>query len=329
MESQNLLRARVCFAAQERYRILLKGVEHDAVPAGNLRWDGELPAVGDWVEVRLTGGDLAVIETVCQRTTAISRKQPGSGHGEQVLAANVDLVAIVMALDRDFNLRRLERYLVLAVECGASTIVALNKVELCEDPGAKIAQIRSIAPEIACVAMSAIESVEPLRKHIGGGTAVLLGSSGVGKSTIVNSLLGEERQLTRPVREHDSRGQHATTHRMLFPLPGGGALIDTPGLRELGLWASQLALDEAFADIAKIATGCRYADCRHDAEPGCAVADALAGGLLEPGRWASYLKLQREVRYLERSTNSTVAAEEKRKWKSIHKAMRHHPKYRR
>ncbi len=329
MEFQSLLRARVCFAAQERYRILLNGLEYDAVPTGSLRWDGELPAVGDRVEVRLTGGRLAVIEAVCQRTTTISRKQPGSGHGEQVLAANVDLVAIVMALDRDFNLRRLERYLVLAAECGAAKIIALNKVELCEDPGVKIAEIGAIAPQIDCVAMSAIESVEPLRKHIGGGTVVLLGSSGVGKSTIVNGLLGEERQVTRAVRESDSRGQHATTHRMMFPLPGGGALIDTPGLRELGLWASQPALDEAFADVANIAAGCRYRDCGHVAEPGCAVAAALASGLIEPGRWASYLKLQGEVRYLERTTNKTVAAEEKRKWKNMHKAMRHHPKYRR
>lgn len=329
MEFQNLPRARVCFAAQERYRILLNGVEYDAVPAGSLRWDGELPAVGDWVDVRLTGGELAVIEAVRQRTTAISRKQPGRGHGEQVLAANVDLVAIVMALDRDFNPRRLERYLVLAAECGAEKIVVLNKVELCGDPGVKTAEIRAIAPETVCITMSAIESVEPLRKWIGRGTAVLLGSSGVGKSTIINGLLGEERQVTRAVRECDSRGQHATTHRMLIPLPGGGALIDTPGLRELGLWAGQSALDEAFADVADLAAGCRYRDCGHGAEPGCAVATALAGGLLAPDRWASYLKLQREVRYLARTTSRTVAAEEKRKWKNLHKAMRQHPKDRR
>jgi ribosome biogenesis GTPase / thiamine phosphate phosphatase len=325
------VRARVSFAAQERYRIIVEGRECDAVPAGALRWDGSLPAVGDWVKARWPDASLAVIEEVLPRANAISRKQPGRGHDEQVLAANVDLVILVAALDHDFNPRRLERYLVLAAECGARALVALNKAELCEDVAARVAEVQAIAPGVACVTLSAIDSVEPLRAWIGTGTVVLLGSSGAGKSTIVNGLLGGERQrqATQPVREHDSRGRHTTTHRMLFALPGGGALIDTPGLRELGLWAGQPALDEVFSEIVELASRCRFADCSHAGEPGCAVSAARTEGVIEADRWASYQKLQAEVRYLERSTDKAAGAAEKQKWKVIHKAMRHHPKYRR
>jgi ribosome biogenesis GTPase len=306
--------ARVSFAAQERYRILIDSAEIDAVPAGTLRWDGTLPAVGDWVDVRMAGDELAVIENVLSRTTVISRRHVGRAHDEQILAANVDLIVVVMALDRDFNVRRLERYLVLAAESGAGVLIALNKAELCDDPAARLAEIELVAPGVPCVILSAIESVAALLPYIGGGAVVLLGSSGVGKSTIVNALLGEGRQAAREVRESDCRGKHTTTHRMLLPLPGGGALIDTPGLRELSLWASQPALDEAFSDIAALAAGCRFRDCSHADEPGCAVV-----GAVDPTRWASYLKLQGEIRH----------HSEKKRWKTIHKAMRHHPKYQR
>ena len=281
--SDYLVRARVCEAAQEHYCLRFEdGAECDAVPAGVLRWSAELPAVGDWVLARRADATLALIENVEPRTTCISRQRPGGG-GEQVLAANVDLIAIVMGLDGDYNLRRLERYLVLAAASGAEAMVALNKMDVCAEWSARLA----------------------------------------------NALLGESRQATQPVRESDSRGRHTTTRRMLIELPDGGALIDTPGLRELALWAGQDSVDDVFAGIAALARQCRFHDCAHAGEPDCAVSAALKTGELEPARWASYQKLLAEARYHEHSVDQRAAAETKRKWKVIHKAIRHHPKYNR
>lgn len=325
--SDFLVRARVCDASQEHYCLRFEdGAECDAVPAGALRWSAELPAVGDWVRARRADATLALIEQVEQRTTCISRQRPGGG-GEQVLAANVDLIVIVMGLDGDYNLRRLERYLVLAAASGAEAMVALNKTDACEDWLARLADVRAIASN--AVALSARESVAPIAGVAAGRTVVLLGSSGAGKSTIANALLGEVRQATRPVRESDSRGRHTTTRRMLIELPSGGALIDTPGLRELALWAGQESVDEVFDGIATLARQCRFRDCTHAGEPGCAVSAALETGQLETARWASYQKLLAEARHHERTVDQGVAMAEKRKWKAIHKAMRHHPKYNR
>jgi ribosome biogenesis GTPase len=325
--SDSLVRARVCEAAQEHYCLRFPdGSECDAVPAGVLRWNAELPAVGDWVRVRRADAALALIENVEPRTTCISRQRPGGG-GEQVLAANVDLIVIVMGLDGDYNLRRLERYLVLAAASGATGLVALNKVDICPEWPARLAEVLAVTSHAA--ALSARESVAAVAEVARGRTVVLLGSSGAGKSTIANALLGENRQATQPVRESDSRGRHTTTRRMLIELPGGGALIDTPGLRELGLWAGEDSVDEVFAGIAGIARQCRFHDCAHAGEPGCAVSAALTTGELEPARWASYQKLLAEARYHERALDQRAAVETKRKWKVIHKAMRHHPRYNR
>ena len=325
--SDSLVRARVCEAAQEHYCLRFEdGAECDAVPAGALRWSAELPAVGDWVRARRADATLALIEKVEPRTTCISRQRPGGG-GEQVLAANVDLIAIVMGLDGDFNLRRLERYLVLAAASGAEAMVVLNKMDVCVEWPARLADVRAITSNAA--ALSAHESVAPIVEVVRGRTVVLLGSSGAGKSTIANALLGESRQATQPVRESDSRGRHTTTRRMLIELPDGGALIDTPGLRELALWAGQDSVDDVFAGIAALARQCRFHDCAHAGEPGCAVFAALKTGELEPARWASYQKLLAEARYHERSVDQRAAAETKRKWKVIHQAMRRNPKYNR
>lgn len=323
--SDILVRARVCEASQEQYCVRFEdGSECDAHPAGALRWSAELPAVGDWVGVRRAGASLALIEHVEPRGSAISRQRPG-GRGVQVLAANADLIIIVMGLDGDYNLRRLERYLVLAIDSGVEALVALNKMDLCGDWPVRLRHVRAIAGQ--AVALSARESVTPILGAVRGRTAVLLGSSGAGKSTIANALLGESRQTTQPVRESDSRGRHTTVGRMLIDLPDGGALIDTPGLRELALRAGQDAVDDAFAAIVALAQRCRFHDCAHAGEPGCAVAAALESGELETARWASYQKLLAEARYYERTVDPRVAAESKRKWKAIHKSLRHHPKY--
>jgi len=325
--SHSLLRARVCDAVQEHYCLRFEdGAECDGVPAGALRWSAELPAVGDWVHARRADANLALIEDVEPRSTRISRRRPGGGQ-EQVLAANVDLIIIVMGLDGDYNLRRLERYLVLAAESGAEAMVALNKLDICPEWPARLTEVRAVTSNAA--ALSARESVVPISEVLRGRTVVLLGSSGSGKSTIANALLGESRQATQPVRVSDSRGRHTTTRRMLIELPEGGALIDTPGLREIALWAGQDSVDDVFAGIAALARQCRFHDCAHAGEPGCAVSAARGTGELDPARWASYQKLLAEARYHERSVDLRAAAETKRKWKAIHKAMRHHPKYNR
>jgi ribosome biogenesis GTPase len=325
--SDSLVRARVCEAAQEHYCLRFEdGDECEAVPAGVLRWNAELPAVGDWVRARRADSTLALIESVEPRATCISRQRPGGG-GNQVLAANVDLVVIVMGLDGDYNLRRLERYLVLAAASGAAAMVALNKVDVCPEWPARLAEVQAVTSHAA--ALSAHESVAPIAEVVRGRTLVLLGSSGAGKSTIANALLGESRQATQPVRESDSRGRHTTTRRMLIDLPGGGALIDTRGLRELALWAGQDSVDEVFDGIAALARQCRFHDCAHAGEPGCAVSAALQTGELEAARWASYQKLLAEARYHRRATDQCAAVEERRKWRIIHKSIRHHPKYNR
>lgn len=324
--SNSVLRARVCDAAHEHYCLRFEdGAEYNAVPAGVLRWNAELPAVGDWVLARQVDATLSLIESVEPRTTCISRQHPAGGR-EHVLAANVDLIVIIMGLNGDYNLRRLERYLILAAASGAEAMVALNKLDICPDWRERLAEVRAVKDN--ATALSAHKSVASIAEVTRGRTVVLLGSSGAGKSTIANALLGRSRQATQLVRQSDSRGRHTTTRRMLIELPGGGVLIDTPGLRELALWAGQDSVDEVFARITMLARLCRFNDCAHSGEPDCAISAALKSGELEPARWASYQKLLAEARYHEREMDQRAAVETKRKKKMIHKAMRHHPKYR-
>ena len=329
-KSQGLKLARVSFAAHEQYRAYLENGECDAAPAGRLRWSEALPAVGDWVAVRRVDPELALIEAVLPRRTQFSRRAAGNAVTEQVIAANVDLAVVVCGLDADFNLRRLERYLVLARESGAEAVIVLNKADLCQAPMERMEAVKSIAPGVRVMVLSAIENVEPLRAILRTGTTlVFLGSSGVGKSTIANGLVGEDRQATAVVRAADSRGRHTTTSRMLLALPGGGAIIDNPGMRELQLWASEESLDEVFQDVSALAGRCRFADCTHSTEPECAVRDALESGVLDRSRWQSYRKLEAELRFQTRQQDVHAMLDQKRKWKSIHRAMRHHPKYQR
>jgi len=327
-EAEGMELGRVSFAAHEQYRVYLEAGEMEAVPAGRLRWDEELPAVGDWIAARRVDGSLAWMESVLPRGACFSRQAAGNTTAEQIVAANIDLALIVCGLDNDFNLRRLERYLVLTQESGAEAAVVLNKLDICDCYMERADAVKQLAPDTPVLAISARESgVDPLQAVVRGRTVVLLGSSGAGKSTIVNGLLQQQSQPTAPVRASDSRGRHTTTSRMLLPLPQGGAIVDTPGMRELQLWATEDSLEKVFQDVLELAKRCKFANCSHLSEPDCAVREALETGSLDPLRWESYRKLQQEVRRHSRSRLDQ--AEEKKRWKSIHKEMRKHPKYNR
>ncbi len=292
----------------------------------------ELPTVGDWVAVRRgAGGDGDTVEAVLPRRTAFVRHAPSdTGTVAQALAANVDVVMVVASLEVELNLRRLDRYLTLAWQSGATPVVVLSKTDACDDVAAAAARIESAAIGVEVLPVSAVtrEGVDTLGAYASAGrTVVLLGPSGVGKSTLANALLGGDRLATNAVRA-DGKGRHTTTHRELLSLPGGGVLIDTPGIRGLLLWDGEDGLGEAFADIEALAAGCRFADCRHAGEPGCAVAAAVADGSLPADRLDSYETLQRELAHLARKQDARLAQAERRKWKAVHKSLRDHPKLR-
>ncbi len=247
----------------------------------------DLPGVGDFVAVRLSGDDgKATIEAVLPRATAMVRKAAGE-HRPQLVAANIDVIFIVTALDRDFNLQRLERYLALVRDSGAQPVIVANKSDLPHDSASTTNQIAKIAPEVPVHAISArgARGIAELERYFDGNrTIVLVGSSGVGKSTMTNQLLGRDAQATQDVRAHDSRGRHTTTHRQLFIRPQGGAIIDTPGMRGLEQWIETASIDPLVEDIEAIALRCKFRNCRHDTEPGCAVRAAMASGEIDAAR---------------------------------------------
>ena len=329
--ARGLVLGRVSAVHREQYRLYTAEGEVKAEAIGALLYravDGsEWPAVGDWVAAQIVGPGEAMIHAVLPRKTVFSRRAAGEREREQVIAANIDMVLVVCGLDHDFNVRRIERYLILAREGGADVGVVLNKADLCADTQARIreaVQVAGGAPVVSICARSP-EAIDPILALIGGcRTVALLGSSGVGKSTLVNQLLGEERYRVQEVRVSDSRGRHTTTWRELSPLPRGGAIIDTPGMRELQLWAGQGSLDLAFDDIAELALRCRFRDCAHGVEEGCAVQSAILEGALDGERWQSYQKLRAEVAWHERRTDVSAALAEKRRWKKIHREMRSH-----
>ncbi len=280
----------------------------------------DLPVVGDWVVVApATEGAGGTITAVLPRFTKFSRKTAWQAAEEQVLAANIDIAFLVQSLNEDLNLRRLERYLILAWESGARPIVVLTKSDLHPDPAGAVAEVSSIAGGVPVHAISSVagDGIGELAALIEPGlTAVLLGSSGVGKSTLVNTLAGDALLATQEIRE-DGKGRHTTTRRELIQLPGGGLVIDTPGIREVQLWIADEGIDEAFDDVTSLFGHCRFNDCAHDREPGCAVRSALGDGTLAPERWESYVKLQAELAHLERKLDKRVASEERKKWKRL------------
>ncbi|MEH7384857.1 ribosome small subunit-dependent GTPase A [Bacillus sp. JJ1521] len=317
--------ARVALEHKRLYRVLSDHGELLAEVSGKLRFQAlerqDFPSVGDWVVVspRLHE-QKATIHGILPRKSKFSRKAAGGTTEEQIVAANVDTVFLVNALNADFNVRRIERYVLTAWESGANPVIILSKADLCDDVDEKIGQVETVAFGVPIHAISAEQNIgmEQLTPYISeGNTIALLGSSGVGKSTITNALLGLDKQEVQTIREGDDRGRHTTTHRELIVLDSGGILIDTPGMRELQLWDANEGFHQSFSDIEELFENCRFRDCTHTKEPGCAVQEALSEGTLDEGRFTSYVKLQKELAFLERKENRRVALAEKAKWKQI------------
>lgn len=328
--ADGLVPARVAIEFNYIYRLYSESGELQAQQAGRLRHEAEgrqhLSAVGDWVAARPTPGEAAAtIEAVLPRRSRFSRKVAGELTEEQIVAANIDTVFLVMGLDGDYNPRRLERYLMLASESGARPVVILNKSDVADHLSEDLDEIQSLAVGIPVHAISAKvgNGIEVIDDYLGPGrTGALLGSSGAGKSTLVNALLGEEKFKTRDVRVADSRGRHTTRHRQLILLPDGrGLLVDTPGMRELQLWTQEGAR-ETFEDVVELAAGCHFTDCRHRDEPRCAVKQAVEHGTLPPDRLEGFLKLQEELQSLDARKNVRAQIDEKRKIKSVSQSLK-------
>jgi ribosome biogenesis GTPase / thiamine phosphate phosphatase len=319
--------ARISAENRGAYEVYCRHGELTVKLSGKMRYltgaGNSYPAVGDWVVIKLRVGEKSgIVHAVLPRKSKFSRKIAGEKTAEQVVAANVDTVFIVSGLDggRNFNLRRIERYFTLAWNSGASPVVVLNKMDLHPDVDAYVRSVEAIASGIPIHPVSAKARIglDGLMSYLTKGkTAAFLGSSGVGKSALINALLGIERQETGEVREDDHAGRHTTTRRELILLPGGGAVIDTPGMREIQMWAGEDNLPGVFGDIEVLAEKCRFNNCEHNSEPGCAVRDAIERGFLDPARLESYRKLQNEMDYLAFREQHNTRLREREKWKKI------------
>jgi ribosome biogenesis GTPase len=321
----NFAAGRVALEYKHFYRVHTEWGDVLAETAGKFRHDAlnrsDLPAVGDWVVIRpRPEGDKVMIHAVLPRRSKFTRKVAGSRTEEHIVGANINIVFLVTSLNQDFNPRRIERYLIVAWESGASPVIILSKSDLCDDVERRLTEIQLAAAGVPIHAISVVnqEGLDKLARYFRPGqTVALLGSSGVGKSTLINHLLGREQLRVQEVREQDGRGRHTTTHRELILLPQGGLVLDTPGLRELQLWDAEGGLHQAFDDIESLASRCYFGDCRHQDEPRCAIREALAEGAIDEGRYRSYLKLQKELNYLARKQDINAQLVEKKKWKKL------------
>jgi ribosome biogenesis GTPase len=331
---RGLLPARVVLEQRGLFGVATADGDASARVLGGLRHKtadpADLPAVGDWVAVEPVPGERTMlVRRVLARRTKLSRKAAGEALEEQVIAANLDAVFVITALNQDFNARRLERFLAVCRESGADPVILLNKLDACPDPAPYLAEAAAAAAGAAVVALSAStgEGVDALARWIAPGRTVgFVGSSGVGKSTLVNRLLGSETMRTFATRASDERGRHTTTHRQMFVLPGGGVLLDTPGMREMQFWEADRGLAQAFDEIDALAASCRFGDCGHESEPGCAVKAGVESGAVAPERLESWRKLKRELKARAERVTPAEKAAEKRRVRAVNKASRKGPK---
>lgn len=329
--SEAYLPARVVCEQKQLYHLMGEHGEFLAEVSGKFRHQtanpSDFPVVGDWVAITPHSTDDAIIHAVLPRRSKVSRKKAWSAVREQMIAANVDTIFIVTALDgyRGANVRRIERYLTQVYNTGAQPVILLNKADACPDVEMYVQEVEAVTFGVPVHALSAKEQhgLEPLRAYLTTGTTVaLIGTSGVGKSTLINALLGEQHQKVNVISDTTGKGLHTTTHRELLLLPTGGMLIDNPGMRELQLWGEEEDVDSAFEDIETLAADCRFKDCQHRAEPGCAVQAALAEGSLDRARYQNYLKMKKELRFLEQRRDANANYVERQRGKQFAKMVR-------
>ena len=333
INNEKCIPGRITLEHKKMYRVITTEGEWLSVCSGTMQYEAterrDFPAVGDWVAVeKMPGEERGIIHAILPRTSLFSRKVAGMTIAEQIIAVNIDIVFLVMSMNNDFNARRLERYLVATYDSGATPVVVLTKKDVCVNPSFYIEEAKSIAlgAEIFGVSNVTGEGIDELTTLLKNNkTAALLGSSGVGKSSLMNAICGSEMMAVQDIREDDDKGRHTTTHRELVKIPTGGILIDTPGMREFQLWDNNESLDSGFQDINELANKCKFNDCQHSNEPGCAIRDALSIGALAKDRYSSYLKLQKELAFLERKMDRAAQVEERNKWKKVTKSMKNHP----